>query len=133
MVSTFVKATRLKKHNWRLLAVRLRNTTTHLFNEIDCRADWNEATAIRPPEFVKATAGDIFHCKIATLPLRCFKDISVEHAHDVWMAYARKQDRLEKHFLDVLEIHPNAVKDLHCLAAKKAMLNAVRLGERSLP
>ena len=45
MVSTFVKATRLKKHNWRLLAVRLRNTTTHLFNEMDCRADWNEATA----------------------------------------------------------------------------------------
>src|SRR5690242_20653911 len=118
-------------NNGRVLAMRLRNASTHLPNKIYYCRNWNKATAIGTPKFIEAPASDVFHCKVAALALRCFKNVSIKHAHDVRVAYSRQEYRLTKHFLNLIEIHTDALKDLQCLPAQKAMFNSVNLGERS--
>ena len=87
---------------------------------------------MRPPELLKATTGDVFHCEEAADASRRFNSVGVENAHDIRVAEPGQQDRLVEHSFGFLKAHAGHLEDLHRLPTKKTMSYPIHLGERAL-
>ena len=111
--------------------MRLRDSPADLLDQINCRLDGNKLPAVRTPELIETATGHMLHSEISTSAVRCFKDICVGNADDVRMFEVCKQDCLAEHVLNLVEIHTDTFENFHGLPAKKAMLDAINLRERS--
>jgi len=118
--------------NGRLLAMRLRDASANLLDEINRCLDGNKLPAMRTPELVETSARHILHREISTCAASRFKDVRVGDADDVRVFEVREQNRLAKHLLNLVEIHAHTLENLHGLPPKEAMPDAIDFGKRPL-
>src|SRR5262249_60028568 len=76
-------------NHWRFFSMALRNAAAHLFHEIDCSANWDEPTAVRTPELIKAAARDIFYRENSRRFLLAF----LTRLHQTHPRYLDRQDK----------------------------------------
>lgn len=73
----------------------------------------------------------LFSCTIFGSGGGSLDNVCIEHANDVRVPDARKKNCLSEHFMNLVQLHPAALENLHRLTTEKPVLDAINFCERS--